>query len=118
MARQTLREAAGAALAQAGFEADPRLRGAASRTLDRMMAVPEVAGRREAVDPHRQPPGALARRVRAVDLRAADARAHAALPQRALRGHGLLYRWLTRPLPRQEQMQVVGRKIVLLCRCW
>ena len=27
-------------------------------------------------------------------------------------GMELLYRWLTRPLPRQEQMQVVGKKIV------
>src|ERR1035437_691317 len=51
--------------------------------------VPQVADRGEAVDPHRQPPGVVARRLRAVDLRAADAGAHAAVPQRALRGHGV-----------------------------
>src|SRR5690606_2038365 len=34
--RQILREAAAAALAQAGYEADPRLRGAARRIIDRV----------------------------------------------------------------------------------
>src|SRR5690606_39403178 len=34
--RSLLREAAGAALAQAGYEADPRLRGAAARAMDRL----------------------------------------------------------------------------------
>ena len=37
-ARQLLREAAAAALAQAGYESDPRLRGAAKRLIDRLAA--------------------------------------------------------------------------------
>jgi hypothetical protein len=42
--RQILREAAAAALAQAGYEADPRLRGAARRILDRIGAFLRTPG--------------------------------------------------------------------------
>lgn len=42
--RQILREAAAAALAQAGYEADPRLRGAARRILDRVGAFLSTPG--------------------------------------------------------------------------
>ena len=83
--RSMLREAAAAALAQAGYEGDPRLRGAARRILDR-------------IDPFLRSPlahkpwvrvgqqaGAGARGYAAVDLRARDARVHAAVPPRASR---------------------------------
>jgi hypothetical protein len=112
MARQTLREAAGAALAQAGFEADPRLRGAARRTLDRMMeflkspvgAKPWIRiGNRQVLSPD-----AFAPSIYALQMLA-----HMPLfRSEHYEGMELLYRWLTRPLPRQEQMQVVGKKIV------
>ena len=112
MARQTLREAAGAALAQAGFESDPRLRGAARRTLDRMMgflkspvgAKPWIRiGNRQVLSPD-----AFAPSIYALQMFA-----HMPLfRSEHYEGMELLYRWLTRPLPRQEQMQVVGRKIV------
>jgi len=112
MARQTLREAAGAALAQAGFEADPRLRGAARRTLDRMIeflkspvgAKPWIRiGNRQVLSPD-----AFAPSIYALQMLA-----HMPLfRSEHYEGMELLYRWLTRPLPRQEQMQVVGKKIV------
>lgn len=112
LARQTLREAAGAALAQAGFEADPRLRGAARRTLDRMMeflkspvgAKPWIRiGNRQVLSPD-----AFAPSIYALQMLA-----HMPLfRSEHYEGMELLYRWLTRPLPRQEQMQVVGKKIV------
>jgi hypothetical protein len=112
MARQTLREAAGAALAQAGFESDPRLRGAARRTLDRMMeflkspvgAKPWIRiGNRQVLSPD-----AFAPSIYALHMLA-----HMPLfRSEHYEGMELLYRWLTRPLPRQEQMQVVGKKIV------
>jgi hypothetical protein len=112
MARQTLREAAGAALAQAGFESDPRLRGAARRTLDRMMeflkspvgAKPWIRiGNRQVLSPD-----AFAPSIYALQMLA-----HMPLfRSEHYEGMELLYRWLTRPLPRQEQMQVVGKKIV------
>ena len=112
LARQTLREAAGAALAQAGFESDPRLRGAARRTLDRMMeflkspvgAKPWIRiGNRQVLSPD-----AFAPSIYALQMLA-----HMPLfRSEHYEGMELLYRWLTRPLPRQEQMQVVGKKIV------
>jgi hypothetical protein len=112
MARQTLREAAGAALAQAGFESDPRLRGAARRTLDRMMeflkspiaAKPWIrVGNQQALSPDAFPPSIYALQMWA----------HMPLfRSEHYEGMELLYRWLTRALPRQEQMQVVGKKIV------
>jgi hypothetical protein len=112
MARQTLREAAGAALAQAGFESDPRLRGAARRTLDRTMeflkspvgAKPWIRiGNRQVLSPD-----AFAPSIYALQMLA-----HMPLfRSEHYEGMELLYRWLTRPLPRQEQMQVVGKRIV------
>jgi hypothetical protein len=111
MSRQTLREAAGAALAQAGFESDPRLRGAARRTLDRMMeflkgpvgAKPWIRiGNRQLLSPDAFPPSIYALQMLA----------HMPLfRSEHYEGMELLYRWLTRPLPRQEQLQVVGKKI-------
>jgi hypothetical protein len=110
--RQTLREAAGAALAQAGFEADPRLRGAARRTLDRIVAFlrsplaekPWVrVGNRQVLSSEAFPPSIYALQMLA----------HMPLfRSEHYEGMELLYRWLTRDLPRQEQVQIVGRKMV------
>jgi len=110
--RQTLREAAGAALAQAGFEADPRLRGAARRTLDRIVAFLRSplaekpwmrVGNRQVLSPEAFPPSIYALQMLA----------HMPLfRSEHYEGMELLYRWLTRALPRQEQVQLVGRKLV------
>lgn len=112
MTRQTLREAAGSALAQGGFETDPRLRGAARRTLDRMMQFLKsgVGGKpwirianRQVLSPEAFPPSIYALQM------------FANMPlfrSEHYEGMELLYRWLTRSLPRQDQMQVVGRRIV------
>ena len=112
MTRQTLREAAGAALAQSGFENDPRLRGAARRTLDRMMEFlksptgnkPWIrVANRQVLSPDAFPPSIYALQMLS----------HMPLfRSEHYEGMELLYRWLTRPLPRQEQMQLVGRHIV------
>ena len=112
MLRQTLREAAGAALAQAGFEADPRLRGAARRTLDRIMNFfrspfgekPWVrVGNQQVLPPEAFPPSIYALQMLA----------HMPLfRSEHYEGMERLYHWMNRPLPRQEQVQLVGRKFV------
>jgi hypothetical protein len=112
MLRQTLREAAGAALAQAGFEADPRLRGAARRTLDRVMEFfrsplgekPWVrVGNQQVLPPEAFPPSIYALHMLA----------HMPLfRSEHYEGMERLYHWLNRPLPRQEQVQLVGKKFV------
>jgi hypothetical protein len=112
MMRQTLREAAGAALAQAGFEADPRLRGAARRTLDRIMYFfrspfgekPWVrVGNQQVLPPEAFPPSIYALQMLA----------HMPLfRSEHYEGMERLYQWLNRPLPRQEQVQLVGKKFV------
>jgi hypothetical protein len=112
MTRQILREAAGAALAQSGFETDPRLRGAARRTLDRMMEFlkspvgekPWIRiGNRQVLSPDAFPPSIYALQMLS----------HMPLfRSEHYEGMELLYRWLNRPLPRQDQMQVVGKKIL------
>ena len=83
--RSILREAAASALAQAGYEGDPRLRGAASRVLDRIDSFlrsplshkPWVRVGNNRCWQQRPP---------SFDLRPGDASAHAALPERASRG--------------------------------
>jgi len=112
MLRQTLREAAGAALAQAGYEADPRLRGMARRTLERTMdflrsplgAKPWIRiGNQQVLSPDAFPPSIHALRM------------YAHMPlfrTEHYEGMEMLYRWLCRALPRQEQMQQVGKKIL------
>ncbi len=112
MTRQTLREAAGAALAQSGFETDPRLRGAARRTLDRIMAFLKSPfgdkpwmriGNQQVLAPEAFPPSIYALQMLS----------HMPLfRSEHYEGMELLYRWLARPLPRQEQMQLVGKRIL------
>src|SRR5262249_46546136 len=110
--RQLLREAAGAVLAQAGFEADPRLRGAARRTLSRIVQFlkspladkPWIrVGNQQVLSPDAFPPSVYALQMFA----------HMPLfRSEHYEGMELLYRWLTRPLPRQEQIQLIGQERV------
>ncbi|MBM4194653.1 MAG: hypothetical protein FJ202_09795 [Gemmatimonadetes bacterium] len=111
-ARLQLREAAAATLAQAGFEADPRLRGAANRIIERLHTFlrspladkPWIrVGNQQVLAPQASPPSIYALQMlahmplfRTEHYEAVEA----------------LYKWLTRPLPRQEQVQLVGGKMV------
>lgn len=110
--RQLLREAAGATLAQAGFESDPRVRGIARRTLVRINDY--------LTSPLGQKPWI---RVGNQQLLAADASPPSLYALQMLAHMPLfrnehytemetLYEYLTRPLPRQEAVQIVGRKHV------
>jgi len=111
-ARQTLREAAAAALAQAGFEADPRLRGVANRVLEKVFAFlksplaekPWIRiGNRQVLAAEAHPPSVSALHMLA----------HMPLFRNEhYEEMEALYRWLMRPLPRQEQVQLVGKKMV------
>ena len=106
------REAAGAALAQAGYESDPRLRGMARRTLERTMdflrsplgAKPWIRiGNQQVLSPDAFPPS----------IHALQMYAHMPLFRNEhYEGMEMLYRWLCRALPRQEQMQQVGKTIL------
>jgi hypothetical protein len=110
--RQLLREAAGATLAQAGFESDPRVRGVARRTLERMMdylASPLAqkpwvrSGNQQVLAAEASPPS----------LYALQMLAHMPLfRSEHFTAMETLYEYLTRPLPRQVAVQIVGRKIM------
>jgi hypothetical protein len=110
MVRQYLREAAGAALAQAGYESDPRLRGAARRTLDRITEFlksplaekPWIrVGNQQVLAPDAFPPS----------IHALLMLSHMPLfRSEYYDAMERLYRWLVRPLPRQEQIQLVGTR--------
>lgn len=110
-ARQVVREAAGMVLAQAGFEADPRVRGAARRILDRIAAYlrsplalkPWVrVGNRQVLSADAAPPSAFALWM------------FAWMPHFRHEHHepfALMLRHLQQPLPRQEAVQVVGDRL-------
>ena len=110
--RQTLREAAAAALAQAGFESDPRLRGVANRVLEKIFNFlksplaekPWIRiGNQQVLAAEAHPPSVSALHMLA----------HMPLFRNEhYEEMEALYRWLMRPLPRQEQVQVVGKKLV------
>lgn len=110
--RQALREGAGAALAGAGFEADPRLRGLARRTLDRisdflrspLAEKPWIrVGNKQVLHPEAFPPS----------IHALHLLAHMPLFQSEhYEAMEMLYEYLTRPLPRQEAVQQVGAALV------
>lgn len=110
--RQTLREAAGAALAGIGFESDPRLRGVARRTIDRMAEFlrsplaekPWVRiGNKQVLHPDACPP----------TIHLLHLLAHMPLFQSEhYEAMELLYDYLTRPLPRQESVQQVGTQLL------
>jgi len=111
-ARAILREAAAAALAQAGYEGDPRLRGAARRIIERVAAYlrsplaqkPFVRiGNQHVLPPESAPPSIYCLLMLAY------------MPLFRTEHHdavALLYRHLAEPLPRQEPMQLCGKRVV------
>ncbi len=111
-ARAVLREAAAAALAQAGYEGDPRLRGAARRVIERIVGYlrsplaekPFVrVGNQHVLPPEAAPPSVYALFMLAY------------MPLFRNEHHdamSLLYHHLSQPLPRQEPMQLCGKKII------
>jgi hypothetical protein len=111
--RAILREAAASALAQAGYEGDPRLRGAARRILDRINAYlkspmaqkPWVrVGNRQVLPPEAAPPSIFALTMLAyMPFFRSEYHEHVER----------LYTFLTQPLPRQESAQLVGGAIVV-----
>lgn len=110
--RSLLREAAGAALAQAGYESDPRLRGAASRAMDRLReflfsplaANPWVGtGVSRALSEDANPPS----------MHLLVMLAH--MPVFRLEHHDTmeeLFAYLSRPMPKWESRQHVGDEFV------
>lgn len=112
--RSVLREAAAATLAQAGYEADPRLRGAARRILERMDAYlrsplaekPFVrAGNQHVLPPESVPPSVWSLTMLAhMPLFRSE---HYEITER-------LYEYLTRPLPRATPAMVLAKKVVSL----
>jgi hypothetical protein len=110
--RQILREAAAAALAHAGYEADPRLRGAAKRIMERVAAflrTPEAekpfirVGNQHVLPRDAAPPS----------FHALVMLAH--MPHFRSEYHDYmerLYQYLTQPLPRMAPVQQVGEHLV------
>lgn len=110
--RAILREAAGAALAQAGYEDDPRLRGVARRVLERVVGFirsplsqkPWVrVGNQHVLAADAAPPSAYAL-VMFAYMPLFRTENHEAMDR--------LYQYLTQPLPRQEALQLCGKKIM------
>ena len=110
--RVVLREAAGAVLAQAGYEDDPRLRGVARRTLERISNFLR--------SPVGQKPWTRVGNQHVLAAEAAPPSMYALLmfahmPLFRTENHesmDRIYHWLTQPLPRQDALQVVGKKIL------
>ena len=110
--RAILREAAAAALAQAGYEGDPRLRGAAKRILERINGFlksplaqkPFVrVGNQHVLAPEAAPPS----------LYALELFAHMPLFRiENFEAMDRLYQHLAQPLPRQEAVQLCGKKVI------
>lgn len=112
-ARGMLREAAAAALAQAGYEEDPRLRGAARRIVERFDAYlrspladkPFV----RAGNQHVLAPGAVPPSIYALVMLA-----H--MPRYCSENYDILehvYAYLSQPAPRALPARVVGKRVVL-----
>jgi hypothetical protein len=110
--RAILREAAGAALAQAGYEDDPRLRGVARRVLERIASFlrsplaqkPWVrVGNQHVLAAEATPPSMYAL-IMFAHMPLFRTEHHESMDR--------LYQFLTQALPRQEPMQMVGRKAV------
>jgi hypothetical protein len=110
--RSILREAAGAALAQAGYEDDPRLRGIARRVLERIANfLRSPVGQKPWTRVGNQ--HVLAAEASPPSMYALIMFAH--MPLFRLENHEAmdrLFHFLSQPLPRQEPLQQVGRKIV------
>ncbi|HVA57873.1 MAG: hypothetical protein WBQ26_14590 [Gemmatimonadaceae bacterium] len=109
--RTILREAAAAALAQAGYQGDPRLRGAARRILDRindflrspLAEKPWIrVGNQHLLAPEAAPPSIYALTMLAyMPLFCTE---HAEVMDR-------IYSWLSQSLPRQDVKQLLGRRV-------
>jgi hypothetical protein len=110
--RGMLREAAAAALAQAGYEGDPRLRGAANRIVDRITTYLKSPlaqkpfmriGNQHVLPPEAAPPSIHALTMLAY-MPLFRTERHEAME--------LLYTHLTQPQPRQEPVQQYGAKVI------
>lgn len=110
--RQILREAAAAALAQAGYEADPRLRGAARRILERIGTFlrqpgsdkPFIRVGNQHVLPHDAAPPSFHALVMLAYMPHFRSEYHDHMER--------LYAHLTLPLPRMAPMQQVGAHLI------
>jgi hypothetical protein len=110
--RMILREAAGATLAQAGYENDPRVRGAARRMLERVsnyLRSPRAqkpwvrVGNKQVLAAEAAPPSIYALTMLAY------------MPLFRSENHGVLdriYQYISQPLPRQEAVQLSGEAMV------
>ncbi len=111
-ARAILREAAAATLAQAGYEGDPRLRGAARRITQRIAAYlrsplskkPFVRIGNQHVLPNEAAPPSVYSLLMLAYMPLFRNEHHEAM--------ALLYNHLAEPLPRQEAIQVCGTRVV------
>lgn len=110
--RAILREAAAAVLAQAGYEGDPRLRGAARRIVERVAGYlrsplaqkPFIrVGNQHVLPGEAAPPSVYSLHMLA-HMPLFRNEYHEAM--------ALLYHHLSQPLPRQEAMQLCGTKVV------
>ena len=110
--RAILREAAGAALAHAGYEEDPRLRGVARRVLERianflrspLAQKPWVrVGNQHVLANDAAPPSIYALTMFA-HMPLFRTEHHEAFDR--------LYHFLTQPLPRQEALQLCGKRVM------
>jgi hypothetical protein len=110
--RSILREAAGAALAQAGYEDDPRLRGAARRVLERIANfLRSPLGQKPWIRVGNQ--HVLAAEATPPSIYALAMFAHMPLFRTEhFEAMDRLYHFLSQPLPRQEALQLVGKKVV------
>jgi hypothetical protein len=111
-ARHILREAAAAALAHAGYEADPRLRGAAQRILDRTLSFingpaarkPWIrSGNKQVLPPEVHPPS-FHTLVMLAHMPQFRSEHHAGIDR--------LYHYIAQPLPRQESAQLIGTRVI------
>jgi hypothetical protein len=110
--RGILREAAGAALAQAGYEGDPRLRGAANRILERIVTYlrsplaqkPFVRVGNQHVLPQESAPPSIYALSMLAHMPLFRTEHHEAME--------LLYTHLTQVLPRQETVQQYSDKMI------
>lgn len=110
--RGLFREAAAATLAQCGYENDPRLRGAARRILERTVAYLNSplgekpwmrVGNTHVLAPESAPPSLYTLTMLA--YMPIFRHEHFAEVER-------IYTWITQPLPRQEPVQIYGKKMV------
>lgn len=110
--RGILREAAGAALAQGGYEADPRLRGAARRILDRVAAYIRSPGAQKPFvrygNQHALPPDAAPPSIYALEMLA-----HMPLFRHEhYEAMERIYDHLAHAAPKMETVQMCGRELV------